>query len=102
MEEDAAARALFVPIVSGSIAFWLGKKGGVAGQEHTHKWTVYLRHANDFDLTYAVARVEFTLHPSFANHVRGAWRGVRACGGGGSVCRRPHRHTTPTGRQLAS
>lgn len=73
MDEEAASKALFVPIVYGSIALWLGKKASHTNVgEHTHKWSIYLRHAADADLSYAVARVEIMLHPSFANPVRGA------------------------------
>jgi len=73
MDEEAASKALFVPIVYGSIVLWLGKKASHTNVgEHTHKWSIYLRHAADADLSYAVARVEIMLHPSFANPVRGA------------------------------
>ena len=72
MNENAAARAPYVPIVYGSIATWLGKKNAPGASEHTHRWMVYVRHVDDKDLSYAVSRVDFTLHPSFTNHVRGA------------------------------
>ena len=84
LQEDAAARAPAVPIVYGSVAFWLGRKTNAG--EHTHKWSVYVRHAHDKDLSYVVERVEITLHPSFANPVRGerpiAGVARRAVGGG--------------------
>ena len=79
LQEDVAARAPAVPFVYGSIAFWLGKKANTG--EHTHKWSVYVRHARDKDLSYAVERVEITLHPSFANPVRG--QHPRSAGAGG-------------------
>ena len=75
MQEDAAARALSVPIVYGSVAFFLGKKNPT---EHTHKWSIYVRHADDKDLSYIVSKVEFYLHPSFTNAIRGqspSWSG---------------------------
>ena len=68
---DAAAEAPCIPIVNGSIALWLGKKCAAGSTEHTHRWMVFLRHAEDKDLSYAVAKVAFTLHPSFTNHIRG-------------------------------
>lgn len=80
MNENAAARAPYVPIVYGSIATWIGKKNAPGSAEHTHRWMVYVRHADDKDLSYAVSRVDFTLHPSFANHVRGASPSPRRAG----------------------
>jgi hypothetical protein len=74
MDEVPAVRAPYVPVVWGTIAAWLGKKNAPGGSEHTHKWTVYVRHADDRDLSYAVSKVVFTLHPSIPNHVRGAPR----------------------------
>ncbi|KAI2510253.1 YEATS family [Fragilaria crotonensis] len=52
-----------LPIVYGSIAFFLGKK---ADEYHTHKWTLYLRGPNDEDLGVCIQKVVFQLHPSFA------------------------------------
>jgi len=56
-----------VPIVYGSIAFFLGKK---ASEEHTHRWTLYVRGPNDEDLSIAIKKVVFHLHPSFPQPVR--------------------------------
>ncbi|KAK9678777.1 hypothetical protein RND81_11G232600 [Saponaria officinalis] len=56
-----------VPIVYGTIAFWLGRK---ATEAQSHKWTVYVRSATNEDLTVVVKRVVFQLHPSFNNPVR--------------------------------
>ncbi|KAK1297746.1 hypothetical protein QJS10_CPB15g00537 [Acorus calamus] len=56
-----------LPIVYGTIAFWLGKK---ASEFHSHKWTVYVRGATNEDLGVAVKRVVFQLHPSFNNPTR--------------------------------
>ena len=74
---DAAAAAPCIPIVYGSIAFWLGKPAaGTASQDHTHRWMVFLRHADDKDMSYAISKVVFTLHPSFTNPVRGTFVGA--------------------------
>ncbi|KAJ4962902.1 hypothetical protein NE237_022841 [Protea cynaroides] len=56
-----------VPIVYGTISFWLGKK---ANEYHSHKWTVYVRGATNEDLGVVIKRVVFTLHPSFSNPTR--------------------------------
>jgi len=55
-----------IPIVYGSIAFWLGKKAA----ESTHKWTTYVRSANNEDLGVLIKRVVFQLHPSFERPTR--------------------------------
>lgn len=64
IEENAT---LHVPIVYGSIAFWLGRK---ADDMHTHKWTLYIRGPQHENLNYCISKVVFTLHPSFAEPVR--------------------------------
>jgi len=56
-----------LPIVSGSVAFYLGKK---ADEYQTHEWTLYLRGPRNEDLSVAIAKVIFHLHPSFAQSVR--------------------------------
>lgn len=56
-----------LPLVYGSIAFFLGKK---ADEYHTHKWCLYLRGPNDEDLSVCIQKVVFQLHPSFAQPVR--------------------------------
>ncbi|KAF8405351.1 hypothetical protein HHK36_010255 [Tetracentron sinense] len=56
-----------VPIVYGTISFWLGKK---ASEYHSHKWTVYVRGATNEDLSVVVKRAVFQLHPSFNNPTR--------------------------------
>ncbi|PWZ11824.1 Transcription initiation factor TFIID subunit 14b [Zea mays] len=55
------------PIVYGTISFWLGKK---ASEYNSHKWTVYVRSANNEDLSVIVKRAVFQLHPSFQNPTR--------------------------------
>ncbi|GAA0154588.1 general transcription factor [Lithospermum erythrorhizon] len=56
-----------VPIVYGTMAFWLGKK---ATETQSHKWTVYVRGATNENLGVLIKRVVFQLHPSFNNPVR--------------------------------
>ncbi|CAL5366237.1 unnamed protein product [Camellia sinensis] len=56
-----------VPIVYGTMAFWLGRK---ASEYQSHKWTVYVRGASNEDLGAVIKRVEFQLHPSFSNPLR--------------------------------
>lgn len=56
-----------LPIVFGTISFWLGKK---ADEFHSHKWTVFVRAANNEDLGDIVKRVVFQLHPSFNDPTR--------------------------------
>ena len=56
-----------LPFVYGSVAVYLGNK---ADDYNTHKWTLYLRGANNEDLSSCVAKVVFQLHPSFAQPVR--------------------------------
>lgn len=56
-----------VPIVYGTIAFFLGRK---ASESQSHKWTVYVRGASNEDLSDVVKRVVFQLHPSFNNPTR--------------------------------
>ncbi|XP_071722728.1 transcription initiation factor TFIID subunit 14b-like [Rutidosis leptorrhynchoides] len=56
-----------VPIVYGTIAFYLGRK---ASESMSHKWTVYVRGATNEDLRAVISRVVFQLHPSFNNPTR--------------------------------
>ncbi|KAF7828953.1 transcription initiation factor TFIID subunit 14b-like [Senna tora] len=56
-----------VPIVYGTIAFYLGRK---ASESQSHKWTVYVRGASNEDLGAVIKRVVFQLHPSFNNPTR--------------------------------
>ena len=71
--ESAAVRAPFVPIVYGTVAFWLGVKKVLAPgviPDSTHRWSVYVRHAGDGDLSFAVEKVVFILHPSVPEATR--------------------------------
>jgi len=52
---------------TGAAAFWLGKK---ADEYNSHKWTAYVRAANNEDLGSVVKKVVFQLHPSFKNPTR--------------------------------
>lgn len=56
-----------VPFAYGSIAFWQGKR---AQEFQTHKWHIYVRGANNEDLSPLIERVIFQLHPSFNNPTR--------------------------------
>uniref|UniRef100_A0A7S0X5H8 YEATS domain-containing protein n=1 Tax=Mantoniella antarctica TaxID=81844 RepID=A0A7S0X5H8_9CHLO len=58
---------LVVPMCYGTCAYWLGKK---ADEYHSHKWTVYLRGPEHEDLSHAIQKVVFNLHPSFKEPVR--------------------------------
>mmetsp|Transcript_37478 Transcript_37478/g.112396 ORF Transcript_37478/g.112396 Transcript_37478/m.112396 type:complete len:270 (-) Transcript_37478:124-933(-) len=57
-----------LPIIYGSIAFFLDKKK--SDEYHTHRWTLYVRGPNDEDLSVGIAKVVFQLHPSFPQPVR--------------------------------
>ncbi|KAL3918993.1 MAG: hypothetical protein SGILL_003978 [Bacillariaceae sp.] len=56
-----------LPIVYGSIAYFLGKK---ADETATHEWTLYVRGPNHENLSPAISKVVFQLHPSFAQPMR--------------------------------
>lgn len=58
----------YLPIVYGSLAFFLGKKK--ADEHNTHEWTLFLRAANQEDLSPVISKVVFQLHPSFAQPTR--------------------------------
>lgn len=71
MKQDDKQRAkeveVVLPIVYGSCAFWLGKK---ADEYATHRWTVYVRAADNGDLGSVVKKVVFQLHQSFSHPTR--------------------------------
>lgn len=67
---------LVVPIAYGTISFWLGKR---ATEHQSHQWTVYVRAANNEDLSGVVKKVVFNLHPSFNNPTRGEAHAATAC-----------------------
>ncbi len=51
------------PFVYGSSAFWLGKQA--AENQHSHRWSVFLRGLENEDLSYFIKSVTFGLHESF-------------------------------------
>ncbi|ETI45331.1 hypothetical protein F441_10004 [Phytophthora nicotianae CJ01A1] len=55
------------PILYGSVATYLGRK---AEETKTHRWSIYLRGADNEDLSYMISKVVISLHVSFANPVR--------------------------------
>lgn len=73
---ESAFRAPAVRLAYGNIAIPLpkGAKSGVP-DDHTHRWTIFLRGADNQDISYAVAKVVFHIHDSFASPSRGE-RGV--------------------------
>ena len=71
-DAPAAARRLSnttacLPLVHGSVAWYLGKK---ADEFQTHRWTLYLRGANNEDLSACISKVVFHLHASFQQPTR--------------------------------
>lgn len=56
-----------LPIVYGSVAFFLGKK---ADEFNTHQWTLYIRGPNNEDLSGVISKVVFQLHASFSQPIR--------------------------------
>jgi YEATS domain-containing protein 4 len=56
-----------LPIVYGSVAYFLGKK---ADELQTHEWTLFLRGPNHEDLSPVISKIIFQLHPSFAQPTR--------------------------------
>jgi hypothetical protein len=59
-----------LPIVHGSVAFYLGKRAENKNEYQSHQWTLYLRGLNNEDLSTCIERVVFQLHPSFAQPIR--------------------------------
>jgi len=67
--------AVACPVIYGSYAYHLGKRvpGGPtfgADGAATHRWTLFIRGANNEDLSTFVSKVAFSLHDSFADPVR--------------------------------
>lgn len=70
-----AGNIISCPIIYGSYAYHLGKRvpGGPtygADGAATHRWTLFVRGANNEDLSTFVSKVAFSLHDSFADPVR--------------------------------
>jgi YEATS domain-containing protein 4 len=61
---------LCLPIVHGSVAFYLGKRAENKNEYQSHQWTLYLRGLNNEDLSTCIEKVVFQLHPSFAQPIR--------------------------------
>jgi YEATS domain-containing protein 4 len=59
-----------LPIVHGSVAFYLGKRAENKNEYQSHQWTLYLRGLNNEDLSTCIQKVVFQLHPSFAQPIR--------------------------------
>lgn len=59
-----------LPIVHGSVSFYLGKKAENKNEFQSHQWTLYLRGSNNEDLSHCIEKVVFQLHPSFAQPIR--------------------------------
>eukprot|EP00887_Chlorella_sp_A99_P006790 scaffold2.g6790.t1 len=66
-ERRVKGRTICIPVVTGTCAFWLGKK---ATEYQSHKWTVYLRSPTNEDLQHVIKKVTFVLHESFQNPER--------------------------------
>mmetsp|Transcript_54147 Transcript_54147/g.131396 ORF Transcript_54147/g.131396 Transcript_54147/m.131396 type:complete len:379 (+) Transcript_54147:178-1314(+) len=58
----------YLPVVYGSIAYYLGKKK--SDEYNTHEWTLFVRGPNQEDLSPVISKVVFQLHPSFAQPTR--------------------------------
>jgi YEATS domain-containing protein 4 len=59
-----------LPIVHGSVSFYLGKRAENKNEYQSHQWTLYLRGLNNEDLSTCIEKVVFQLHPSFAQPIR--------------------------------
>lgn len=74
LQVEHAAKAPAVAFAYGNIAFALNvtKKTTASGEPApTHRWTMFVRGAYGQDISYAISKVTFTLHPSFTPHIRG-------------------------------
>ena len=66
MEQQDKHEEIVLPIVLGSVAFYIGKK---SPGEHSHRWTIYVRSPDGTDLSSLFEKVVFTLHPSCSQPV---------------------------------
>ena len=65
---EAPSKATFkVPIIFGNSAVALKNQEN----DHTHKWTVFVRGFNNEDISTYVRKVVFKLHESFLQPIRG-------------------------------
>ena len=57
---------LVIPIEYGTASICSTKRG----EKYYYKWIVFLKHANNKDLSHIVESVSFVLHESFLNSMR--------------------------------
>ncbi|KAI9297288.1 yeats-domain-containing protein, partial [Neoconidiobolus thromboides FSU 785] len=61
----------YIPFVYGSQAIPLSaKEKSEAPENHTHRWTVFVRGVNGEDLSFMLRRVTFRLHDTYDNNNR--------------------------------
>lgn len=70
----APSRSIYVPIVYGTMSWWMGNPDPNSEKQHSHRWKAYVRGADGRDISYAVRSVIFKLHPSYTNTDRGTLR----------------------------
>ncbi|KAJ1678459.1 NuA4 histone H4 acetyltransferase complex and the SWR1 complex subunit [Spiromyces aspiralis] len=58
------------PIIYGNTATELTPTEAAANNDHTHRWTVFLRGVNNQDISYFIHKVEIKLHETFINSNR--------------------------------
>jgi YEATS family len=60
-----------LPIVHGSVSYYLGKRAENKNEYQSHQWTLYLRGIDEtVDLSICIEKVIFQLHPSFPQPIR--------------------------------
>lgn len=62
--------SLCIPFSFGNIAYQIGKARTGNSTEHSHRWMVFFRGAHNQDLSFAIEKVVFYLHQSFAEPIR--------------------------------
>lgn len=67
--ERCKSKRVIKPIVYGNTARLLPKKREEDG--HTHEWTVFLRPYQNEDPSTYIRKVQFRLHDTYPNFVRG-------------------------------
>ena len=65
-----SSTSLALPFSFGNIAFQIGKARTGNSTEHSHRWMVFFRGAHNQDLSFAIEKVVFHLHQSFAEPIR--------------------------------
>lgn len=66
--ERMRGQKIVKPIIYGNTARLLPHK---LDNNHTHSWTLYIKSFNDEDLSVYVRKVQFKLHESYPNPIRG-------------------------------